>query len=319
MSRSARACPRAAHRLMQRTNLSCVGDRSRTPTRRSAYTPRTSCEHLRSSANICNDSGESPLLERRRAHRPRICRRRFAGCSQRANLQVTFGCRTWRPTGRSTSAQQPMAIGDRKVRPPRALQQRNMRSIFSQNCLGLKTATRRTELIAMLRRRGAFAACLQETWRQGTEELQEDGWLFVGTAPPSQHGRGSQGVAIMLSPPAAAALDTAHTDLGARVVAVRLLDARDRGILLISGYAPVSTAPDEDWDAYYDSLACAIARGRPGGLVIVGTDANASIGRGSLSGCDDGVRAGAVGPHGLEHINASGRRLRVSPRNARDT
>ena len=180
-----------------------------------------------------------------------------------------------------------------------------MRTIFSQNCLGLKTATRRTELVAMLRRRGAFVACLQETWRVGTEELQEDGWLFVGSAPASQHGRGRQGVGIMLSPPAAAALDVTHDDLGARVVAVRLLDARDRGILLISAYAPVSTASDEDWDEYYDSLACAIARGRAGDLVIVGTDANASIGRGSLSGCANDVRAGAVGPYGLDHINAS--------------
>ena len=194
----------------------------------------------------------------------------------------------------------------RAIRLPRALLQRDIRSIFSQNCLGLKTVTRRTELIAVLRRRGAFAACLQETWREGIEELQEDGWLFVGSAPAAQHGRGCRGVGIMLSPLAMAALDATYTDLGTRVVAVRLLDARGRGILLISGYAPVSTASDAEWDEYYDSLASATARGHTGDLHVIGTDGNASVGRGSLGGGGDGVHAGAVGPFGLDHINASG-------------
>ena len=126
------------------------------------------------------------------------------------------------------------------------------------------------------------------------------------------------GVGIMLSPLGVTALDERHTDLGPRVVAVRLLvnetggprPRRQLGLFTISGYAPVSTASDAEWDAYYDTLSCAISRARPGDTVIIGTDANASIGRGRLDGSRGDTRAGGVGPHGLAHINESGRRMR---------
>ena len=206
------------------------------------------------------------------------------------------------------------AIGGR-AKPPR---QRNVHSILTQNCLGMKSATRKTELISVLRQREPLAVCLQETWRTGVEELSEDGWLFIGSAPASQQGRGSMGVGIMLSPLGVTALDERHTDLGPRVVAVRLLvnetggprPRRQLGLFTISGYAPVSTASDAEWDAYYDTLGCAISRARPGDTVIIGTDANASIGRGRLDGSRGDTRAGGVGPHGLAHINESGRRMR---------
>jgi hypothetical protein len=153
-----------------------------------------------------------------------------------------------------------------------------------------------------------------------TEELLEDGWLFIGSAPATQQGRGSQGVGIMLSPLAVKALDEKHVDLGPRVVAERLLAkealrrgaaAKSLGVLLISGIAPVSTAPDEEWDEYYSTVSAAVARARKGDVVIMGTDGNASIGRGRLDGSSSSQeRAGAVGPFGFAHINASGRRLR---------
>ena len=217
---------------------------------------------------------------------------------------------------------------DRDTLPPRPQQsrrahlRRDLRSFISQNCRGLKTSTRKTELISVLRWRRAFAACLQETWREATEELLEDGWLFIGSAPAAQHGRGSHGVGIMLSPHAASTLDEKHVDLGSRVVAVRLLAKEPRsrcwsgnvspslGILLISGYAPVSTASVEEWDRYYTSLSSAMARAHTGDVIIIGTDSNASIGRGCLDGSCSDDRVGAVGPHGLAHINNSGRRLR---------
>ena len=154
------------------------------------------------------------------------------------------------------------AIGGRRQRL-----RRNLHTILTQNCLGLKTATRKTELVHVLRQRQPLAVCLQETWRAGVEELTEDGWLFIGSAPASQQGRGSMGVGIMLSPLGAAALDERHTDLGPRVVAVRLRvnqtgtpEQARLGIFTISGYAPVSTAPEADWEAYYDTLSRALSR-----------------------------------------------------------
>ena len=188
----------------------------------------------------------------------------------------------------------------------------DVRSIITQNCLGLKTQTRMTEFIATMRQRDAFAACLQETWRVGVEKLSEDGFLFIGAAPASQQGRGVRGAGIMLSPLAASALEDTHTDFGERVVAVRLLatEAGARtpqrlGLFLISAYAPVSSASDDDWDAYYDSLASARRRAHPSDIIIIGTDGNASVGRG------DDDRTGAIGPYGIDNINASGRRLRT--------
>lgn len=170
-----------------------------------------------------------------------------------------------------------VAIGDRQVvvgDSRRLRLRRDLRSLISQNCLGIKTATSLTELIAVLQRRCAFAAFLQETWRVGTEMLHEEGWTFIGSAPASQHGRGSKGVGIALSPLASTALDETHTDLGPRVVAARLLgrepgrNEHTLGIFLISGYAPVSTADDDEWEAYYATLSCAIARAYEGDLIV---------------------------------------------------
>jgi len=55
-------------------------------------------------------------------------------------------------------------------------------------------------------------------------------------------------------------------------------------VLLVSAYAAVSPAAAEEWDEYYNALSRAIAMAPAGATVIVGTDANASIGRGRLGG-----------------------------------
>ena len=64
--------------------------------------------------------------------------------------------------------------------------------------------------------------------------------------------RESQGTAIALSPEAQAAWRLAgselHVDLGAKMIAIRLLVKDEKGIeLYFSAYAPVSTAPDAEW------------------------------------------------------------------------
>ena len=267
----------------------------------------------------------SPLLNRLLRHRPCLRARRLGACHNRHHVRSHLLDALDLVAQDVASPPSPSNMVDRDTPPPRpqltrrAKFRRNLRSIVSQNCRGLKTSTRKSELLGVLRWRHTFAACLQETWRTGIEELLEDDWLFIGSAPSSQHGRGSQGTAIALSPQAAASLDEKHVDLGPRVVAVRLLTreagprARSKdtlGVFLISAYAPISTALETDWDGYYDSLSAAIARAHNGDIVVIGTDANASIGRGSLSGSTRDTRSGAVGPHGLEHIDSSGRRLR---------
>ena len=173
----------------------------------------------------------------------------------------------------------------------------------------------------MLGSRHAFAACLQETWRLGAEEFEQDGYTFLSVAPLQQNRRGSQGVGVALSRTAATAWRAAGSPVwrqSPRAMGVRML-VRDPckrkaslGVLLASGYAPVSSASDAEWDAYYADIDAVLSHAHPSDVVLFNTDANASIGRGSLgSSGDDAGRTGAVGPYGLDHINASGRRLRI--------
>ena len=178
-------------------------------------------------------------------------------------------------------------------------------------------------LLASLRRRQAFVTLLQETWRCGTEMIQQDGFVFIGAGPQQQSRRGSRGVGIVLSGLALGAWQRAghelHNDAGDRLIAVRLevRDERHRsrrlGLFIISGYAPTSGHPMAELVAYYEGFSRLLARARPGDIVVCGVDANASIGRGRLGQLDDGERqqAGAVGAFGLEHVNQAGRRLRT--------
>ena len=50
----------------------------------------------------------------------------------------------------------------------------------------------------------AFAACIQETWRSGSEELaiSNNSFKLLGYGPKTQLGRGKEGVGILLSPSA---------------------------------------------------------------------------------------------------------------------
>ena len=239
------------------------------------------------------------------------------------------------PAGHSSvreGATRTTSLGSRVAYLSRLMQQLSRRpcwrhksatqQIYTQNCRGVKTDDRLTMLFDGLERRGAFAAFVQETWRVGEEALEQQGCCFLGLGPEKQQGRGSLGLGIVLGRLAYAAWRhsgaVVHRDLGShRVMAVRLEvqeQRRARGVFLLNGYAPVSSAPADEWDEYYDALSRGLARMRRGDLLIAGVDANASVGRGSLcvtpdTGAGDG--SGAVGPHGIEHVNESGRRLRT--------
>ena len=194
--------------------------------------------------------------------------------------------------------------------------------VVSQNVRGLKSESRLEELFSYAARCGVFALCLQETWRSENEILENEGYLLLTTGLPSKEvagKRGSQGTAIALSPEAQAAWRLAgselHVDLGARMIAIRLLVKDGKGIevflFLVSAYAPVSTASDEEWEVYYNRLQGCIERRRKDDILLIGTDSNASIGRNLAPSDDIENQSSPRGVYGLTHENLSGRRFRT--------
>ena len=200
-------------------------------------------------------------------------------------------------------------------------------TFVSQNVRGLKSDERLEELFAYVRRRNIVAACIQETWRSGNDFLENGHCCAIlsGLDPASVIcKRGSQGVGIILSSDGVnawkAAGSEAHTDLGARVVAIRLLlrdcHNKDVGVFLISAYAPIGTAPDVVWDTYFDQLDQCISRSQPHDILIyhwcninisIGVE-NAPLGN---TECMNRNYNGPLGKFGLRHINNSGLRFRT--------
>ena len=160
-----------------------------------------------------------------------------------------------------------------------------MTSLFlSQNTRGLKTLARiDATLDETFVRHGAFAAAFQETWRPDLDEWTDGaGRLFIGVGlhDTDQSRRGSQGVAIALSPPAVQAWQDAkcekHVNLGARVMAVRLLLQQPNkeavGVRFACAYAPTSAASADQWTAYYDAIAILLSRKQPNDIFLMGCD-----------------------------------------------
>ena len=98
-----------------------------------------------------------------------------------------------------------------------------------------------------------------------------------------------------------------HVNFGARVMALRLLfkdvNNKDVAVFLVSAYAPVGNAPDQEWDVYLDKLSSCMNKKRKGDILIIGSDCNSSV------GCNTGNDDGPLGKNGLSHTNASGLRF----------
>ena len=189
--------------------------------------------------------------------------------------------------------------------------------IWSHNVQGLVREDKLLELFQVVEKRKAFAVCVQETWRKGKgkEQMGLGGTvgIFAADETKAVKGRGSRGVGILLSAAAKVALDKAtshgkavHNDLGERVCAVRLLveneRAEEKGIFLVSAYAPIGAASQEDWEEFFDKVTQCISRKLPGDMLVMGIDANSSMGIG------DGL--GACGLFGNSHQNDSGKRFK---------
>ena len=185
--------------------------------------------------------------------------------------------------------------------------------IFDQNVRGLRRDEKKEELYGVMRQRGAFAATLQETWFTGNETLEGGGFTTVCSSVDAdqQCNRGEQGVAIVLSAPAAQAWRESGEKVvrvSGRVIGLRLeaRDAKDRivGLVLISAYAPVGNAPDDAWNTFFDDLDVALRLQKRGDVLFVGIDGNSSLG----ARCrDDEGRV--CGPYGVRHVNDAGRRM----------
>ena len=97
----------------------------------------------------------------------------------------------------------PRLVASQASSPPKGTQIKanKMKTIklLSQNLQGMKFPEQLEELTHAFSRRGLFASCLQETWREGSEQLELNGVHFISIGPDKQTGRGSQGVGIALS------------------------------------------------------------------------------------------------------------------------
>ena len=105
-----------------------------------------------------------------------------------------------------------------------------------------------------------------------------------------------------------------HDDLGARVIAVRLLlrdkEGKDIGVFLVSAYAPIGTADESLWENFFITLSACFARRKRGDILVVGSDTNSSMGYGSTrDDFNEGRCRSTLGQFGLAHINDSGRRF----------
>ena len=159
---------------------------------------------------------------------------------------------------------------------------------------------------------------MQETWR--TPDTLKNGNCRIFLAglkkEDMKSNRGEQGVGIALSEQGVEAWKeagkTLHDDLGGRIIAVRLkLDDDKRrpvNIFLVSAYCPVGKADPELWEEFFERLDTCMSRKVKDDILMIGMDSNSSIGTMKR---DDHQDMTAVGPYGLNHINAAGERLRT--------
>ena len=166
---------------------------------------------------------------------------------------------------------------------------RHYLNIVTQNLRGLKTEERVAEMCHEMGSRNIFAACVQETWRTGREQLEhcQATLLLSGLGSGDGRGnRGSQGVGIVLGADATVAWravgSEVHDDLGARVIAARMMvrdsQKRDVGIFLVSAYGPIGAATEEAWDEFLTTLTICCSRKRREDILVIGSDINSSLG-----------------------------------------
>ena len=127
--------------------------------------------------------------------------------------------------------------------------------------------------------------------------------------------RGQEGVGFELSRNAVLSWKSAgseiHTDLGSRIIAIRMLvkdaNGKDIGIFLVSAYSPIGAANEDTWSEYMSKLDIIMSRKRNSDVLIIGCDCNSSLGTASYE--NDSIYKGSIGKFGIIHRNLSGIRF----------
>ena len=191
--------------------------------------------------------------------------------------------------------------------------------VYTQNSRGLR-ATNLEEVLATMKTQSVFAWCLQETWRIGSPILKyEGGYHCIYHGPTEKlNRRGSLGVAIMLDPQAwQGYLDGGQKRkcYGLRIMAItiKLTDVKGKviSIRLVTAYAPHSGCTDKEKTLYENNLELAIKSCGEDQILVVGTDANASLSRLKTEQVQDQDKdiQSPVGKFGLDWTNAAGERM----------
>mmetsp|Transcript_37802 Transcript_37802/g.100439 ORF Transcript_37802/g.100439 Transcript_37802/m.100439 type:complete len:358 (-) Transcript_37802:868-1941(-) len=154
-----------------------------------------------------------------------------------------------------------------------------------------------------------FAVAVQETWRKGQLSVENHGFVMLCNGVTSGACRG--GVSIVMSPQAVEAWIAAGSSVmyfGPRIIAVKfkLLDCKNRkmAVRFVSAYAPVSTSGQKVRNEYLDELQKCIISCSDEEVLIIGTDANASMG--TRTSATDHV----LGPYGISKQNVAGHLFR---------
>lgn len=165
--------------------------------------------------------------------------------------------------------------------------------LLSQNVRGLSDA-HDTKLRVIMQRMIAQrvdVAVLQETWIFNSKVEQIEGpddelFTLIRHGEPKRKGRARGGVAILLSPNAAQVWDQQPRPFGIdhRLLAIRLVPDGALPVTVGCGYAPTSSHPAAERDRFHDDIQQLESSTPASDLLLIGMDANASVGVGPTGG-----------------------------------
>ena len=194
---------------------------------------------------------------------------------------------------------------------------RNLNISFnSANVNGLTKEEKLEECIVSMKKTNSFMAFIQETQRTNFEQFSLKGYLFILSEAVINNGhcKNSAGVGFVLSPQAQLAWSDAnkvlHSDMGPRVIAIRMKVTSNVNqtfnIFAISAYAPISTAPQQEWDIFFESLQTCLDRQQNNEILVLAADCNSDLGtsRKRKLNTDN-----TLGPYGINRRNKSGDRF----------